>query len=130
MGLGSVIALNAGMFAVLGFIGGTVFAGVLRLTEGRNSFDKLSLPRFAAWGAIGGALLGSLAVWVGLWGGGVGLLGAGMVGAASVLGGLSAAGSLAIARRAGDRGLLEGDAGVEDVGLTEAARLQLLGGGS
>src|SRR5689334_11137581 len=45
------------VFGVLGFIGGVIFSAVLTLTEGRRSFDQLSLPRFAVWGGVAGLLL-------------------------------------------------------------------------
>ena len=46
-------ALNS---AVLGFIGGTVFSVALGIAERRATFDQMSLPRFAGWGAVGGLL--------------------------------------------------------------------------
>ena len=51
---------NALLFAVMGFIGGTTFSGVLGLTEGRRRFDELSLSRFAALGAVGGTFVSIL----------------------------------------------------------------------
>lgn len=51
---GSVVAAS---FATAGFIGGAIFSTVLGLVEGRHRFDQMSLPRFAAWGALGGLLL-------------------------------------------------------------------------
>lgn len=45
------------IFGALGFIAGVTFCGVLVLIEGRRRFDQMSLPRFAAWGALGGLLL-------------------------------------------------------------------------
>jgi hypothetical protein len=45
------------IFGVLGFIAGVIFSGLLMLTEGRRGFEQLTLPRFAAWGAVGGFLL-------------------------------------------------------------------------
>jgi len=48
------------IFGILGFIGGIIFSGVLVLTEGRRSFDQMSLRRFAAWGAVGGVLLSAV----------------------------------------------------------------------
>lgn len=113
LGLGSVVLLNATTFAVLGFIGGMSFGGILRLAEGHRRFDELTLPRFTVWGAVGGVLLGGLAAAAGLWGGGFGALGAGMVGAASVLGAGSAAASLALARKSDERQLLEAGADAE-----------------
>jgi hypothetical protein len=44
-------------FALLGFIAGVIFSLILALTAGRRSFDQMSLPRFATWGAIGGLLM-------------------------------------------------------------------------
>jgi hypothetical protein len=43
--------------AVPGFIAGVSFSTVLGVAGRRRSFDELSLPRFAAWGAAGGLLL-------------------------------------------------------------------------
>ena len=79
--LGVVTANYALMFGALGFIGGGIFSTVLSLAERRRSFDQLSLPRFVAWGALGGLLLGGLAVTAGLLGAGLTLLGAVITGA-------------------------------------------------
>jgi hypothetical protein len=46
--------------AVPGFFGGAIFSAVLGVAGRRRSFEELSLPRFAAWGALGGLLLGLL----------------------------------------------------------------------
>jgi hypothetical protein len=43
--------------AVPGFFGGVFFSAVLGIAGGRRRFRELSLPRFAAWGALGGLLL-------------------------------------------------------------------------
>ncbi len=125
--VGEIAARYATTFAALGFFGGTIFSTVLRLTEGRHRFDELSLPRFAAWGALGGLLLGVLAITAGLWGPGLTLLDAIISGVATVLGAGSAAGSLALARRVDDRELLEAGADIRYVGLTEKETQQLLG---
>jgi len=96
------------MLGALGFVAGLVFSGVLGLVEGRRRFDQMSLPRFAAWGASAGLALAAiffLAVSRGdpaffryffVVGPVVGVAAAGC-----------AAGSLALARRAQDRELLE-----------------------
>ncbi len=108
-----------------GFVGGTAFSVVLSVAEGRRRFDEMSLLRFAAWGAVGSFLLalpllllvlewGPLVDWFGV-GGVMALMGAG-----------SAAGSLALARRADDRELLEHGADVADIGLTEEEKRELL----
>lgn len=110
-----------GVFAVLGFIGGTAFSVVLSLIEGRRRFDQMSLSRFAVWGAIGGALMsltvtalgegGGLATWVFY----------------MALGSGSAAGSLAVARRAEHQQLLESGEGIAEVGLSRDEARRLLG---
>jgi hypothetical protein len=43
--------------AIPGFVGGVLFAVVLGIAGHRRRFEELSLPRFAAWGAVGGLLL-------------------------------------------------------------------------
>ncbi len=101
-------------FAVIGFIGGSAFSVVLGLAEGRRTFDEMSLPRFAGWGAVGGLLLFVLLFMVlgeGFWLGTVA-----MAGVVALIGAGSAAGSLALARKAGPLlgsgervGVLEGE---------------------
>lgn len=125
IGLASVVILNATTFAALGLIGGTVFGAVLRLAEGHHRFEQLSLPRFASWGAVGGVLLGGVAVATGLWGAGFGPLGACMIGAATLMGGVSATGTLVIARKAQGQGLLQTDTKLAVEGLTEGGRDRL-----
>ena len=96
------------MLGVLGFVGGLLFAGVLRLFEGRRRFDEMSLPRFAAWGAAAGFALSAtffLAVSRGDFGFLRYFLIVGPVVTVAAAG--CAAGSLALARRAQDRDLLE-----------------------
>jgi len=99
------------------------------LVEGRRRFDQMSLPRFAGWGAAGGFLLSAifvLAVALAedpafLWN----LVVLGPIFA--VAGAGSAAGSLALARRAEDRELLDAGEEAADVGLSEKETLELLG---
>ena len=43
--------------AVPGFVGGALFSVVLGIVGRRRRFDEMSLPRFAALGAVGGVLL-------------------------------------------------------------------------
>ena len=123
-----VIATNyAVMFGVLGLVGGTIFSTVLSLADGRRRFDQLSLPRFVGWGALGGLLLGGIAVTASLLGSGISILGAAIVGVSTLLGAGSAAGTLAIARAADDQALLEEGEEVGSVGLTGEEARQLLG---
>lgn len=119
-----VIPNYAATFGVLGFVGGTIFATVLTLADGRRSFSRLSVPRFVALGAFGGLLLGGLAVGAGLFGAGATILGA-VITAAALLGAGSAAGTLMIARASHSEALLEGEDGA-DAALTAANLRQLI----
>jgi hypothetical protein len=83
-----------------GFIGGVVFSMVLAFAARHRRFAELSMPRFAAWGAVAGLLVGTLPFALGeptsavpLW-----LLAGVAIGAVTLLGAASAAGSLALAR--------------------------------
>jgi len=112
-------------FGVAGFIAGASFSTVLGIAERHRTFDELSLPRFAAWGAVGGFVMSLL----------LGVTSAGPVGSVAVaasivalLGAGSAAGTLALARKADDRALLDAGADVADIGLTEAEKRELLTG--
>jgi hypothetical protein len=96
------------MFGAFGFVAGVIFSGVLGLVEGRRRFDQMSLPRFAAWGAAGGFLLSSAFVLAVSAGDPTFLRNLLVVGPAfAVAAAGSAAGSLALARRAQGRELLE-----------------------
>ena len=57
-------------FAIPGFFCGLFFSMVLGVAARRRTFHELSMPRFVAWGALGGVLLTALPyVLVGLGGG-------------------------------------------------------------
>ena len=114
IGLAAVVT-NSVLLAVFGFVGGAAFSTVLGITEGRRRFDEMSLPRFAGLGAVGGLLTSVL---VGGGGGWFILETLVFVGVVTLLGAGSAAGSLALARRAEDREFLE--SGEEALGLIEA----------
>jgi hypothetical protein len=115
--------------AIPGFVGGALFSAVLGIAARRRRFHELSLPRFAAWGALGGVLLslvpGALFALglatpgpdVDLW-----RLTAVIVGPFTLLSALSAAGSLMLARRAERRELLEAREDVADVRLEGGAQ--------
>ncbi len=81
--------------ALPGFLCGAGFSLVLGLAEGKRRFDELSLGRFAAWGAVGGVMVGGLASLVGF--------PIAVAGVTMLMGAGSASGTLALARRAGDR---------------------------
>ena len=120
--------VNAAVFGALGFVGGTIFSTVIRLAEGRRRFDELSLPRFIGWGAVGGLILGVLAVVAGLWGPGLQAVDGVIMVVSVSLGAGSAGGSLALARQADDRELLAASADLEDAGLTAEEIDHLLAG--
>ena len=90
------------VFGVLGFIAGIIFSGLLMLTEGRRGFDQLTVPRFAAWGAVGGVLLSAIFTRAASLGWADALAIAPTFAVASAI---CASGSLALARRAGMREL-------------------------
>jgi hypothetical protein len=123
--------------AVPGFLGGALFSTVLGIAGRRRRFDELSLPRFAAWGAVGGLLLSlvpAALVAVGLaslgrpdaslW-----QITAVISGPLIVLSALSASGSLLLARKAQDRGSLEAGADETGVGPGAGDDRRPLGGG-
>jgi hypothetical protein len=129
---GALVDIWPAALALVGFLGGAVFSTVLRIAEGRRRFDELSLLRFGAWGAVGGLLLGVLFVLPGLVGAGFDpgqwLEVAALIGSATLLSPVSAAGSLALARMAEERELLDASADVDEVGLTGGEAQELLGG--
>ena len=90
------------IFGVLGFIAGVIFSGLLMLTEGRRGFDQLTLPRFAAWGGVGGVLLAAVFTRAASLGWADALA---ITPTFAVASALCASGSLALARRAGMREL-------------------------
>lgn len=111
------------LFSLAGFVAGLLFSGALSVAEGRRRFDEMSLHRFAAWGAAGGFALASafvLAVSLSgdpafLWN--LVVVGPAFAGAAAG----SAAGSLALARRAQDRVLLAPRDDRTELGLSNGA---------
>ena len=113
--------------AVPGFFAGATFSLVLGVAGRRRRFDELSLPKFTAWGSLGGLLLSLFPL---------GALGsqapvatlAVMAGTLTVLSGASAAGTLMLARMGEDRRLLDAGDEVDRVGLSDAETKKLLGG--
>src|SRR5688500_11230339 len=114
--------------AIPGFFAGLFFSAVLGIAGRRREFSDLSLPRFAAWGAVGGLLLIAFPfalVAVGLASREGSDLGAWQIIAAIsgpfiLLSAVSASGSLMLARRAENKESLE--AGREVAGLGPAER--------
>jgi hypothetical protein len=117
------------LFAPLGFVTGIIFSGVLVGIGGRG-FDRMSLSRFAGWGAASGLLLSGIFVV------GAALRGGSMWGeflvfgpALAMAGAVCAAGSLALARRAERRDLLGPGQDPAEAEFIEDAKGELLGRG-
>jgi hypothetical protein len=113
--------------AVPGFIAGVLFSTVLGIAGRRRGFRELSLPRFAAWGAVGGLLLTVLPFalvalglasregsQVGTW-----QIISVITGPFVLLSAVSATVTLMLARYAERRQLRDAGRDVGDVGLTE-----------
>jgi hypothetical protein len=125
---GSMDEMWVAIGAYPGFLGGVVFATVLGILGGRRRFDELSLPRCAAWGAVAGLLVGVFPFAVGeptsrlpLW-----LLGVIVIGSLTLLSAVSAAGSLALARRAEQRELRAADPDMPEVRLAGGEAQEVL----
>jgi len=111
------------VFGALGFLTGATFSAVLGVVEGRRRFDQMSVPRFATLGAIAGLLFsvplaltgGEFLIW--------------LPPVVALAGTASAAGTLALARKAEERELPGAAADLSDVGLSEEETRQLLGDG-
>lgn len=110
--------------AVPGFVSGVIFSTMLGIAGRSRRFDELSVPGFAALGAVGGLVVSAPLV-----------IALGFTPSALAVAGLmaalcagSATGSLALARMGEDRALLDASANVAEVGLTEGDAQALLGG--
>jgi hypothetical protein len=116
------------LFAPLGFAVGVIFSGILVVIEGGRGFDRMSLSRFAVWGAVSGLLLS------GIFGVAAALRGESLWGEVLVWGpvlpmasAVCAAGSLALARRAERRQLPGHNGDPAEAELTEDEKQLLLG---
>ena len=113
--------------AFFGFVGGGVFSVALAVAGRRRSFHEMSLPRFAALGALVPSLM--LVALAAFWRDGSLFTPRGLVNTTflALMGAGFAAGTLALARKAEDRELLEAGEDVAEVGLTKEERHELLG---
>lgn len=88
--------------AIPGFIAGGFFSVVLHVAAGGRDLSELSLPRFAIWGALGGSLYGASLFLLRVASAGLPqswLPTVVVVGTLTTLSAVSAAGTLALARR-------------------------------
>ena len=110
------------VFGVLGFSAGVIFSGLLILTRSRRGFDQMTLSHFAAWGAAGGLLLSAFFTSVASldWADMLAITSTFTVACAAC-----AAGSLALARRAGLRKLpdFRGEGGEAELANPETPSL-------
>lgn len=112
-------------FGALGFLAGVTFSGVLGMVEGRRRFDQMSIPRFAGWGAVGGLLLSAVFSWAAGLGGESLMLGL----VFALAGAGSAAGTLALARRADEGKSLDAGPDLDQAGISDEEARKLLEGG-
>jgi hypothetical protein len=115
------------VFGLFGLIAGLVFSAVLMMTERRRSFEQMSLPRFAGWGAMGGLLLSAFVAMAGSLGWGDALVLAPTLAIASAV---CATGSLAIAKRAARRELPGTGGTTAEAELRDHEKPELPEGGS
>jgi hypothetical protein len=104
---GSMDEMWVAVGAYPGFLGGVVFSIVLAIAARRRGLAELSIARAALWGGFAGLLVGTLPFTLGtptsevpLW-----LLAGVVIGSITLLSAVSAAGSLALAKRAERRAL-------------------------
>lgn len=103
-------------FGLLGFLAGVTFSGILGLVAGRRRFEELSVTQFAIWGGGAGVLFAGLFTGVAQ----LGLRGFMVLGPVlGVAGAACAAGTLALARLAEGGDQLEAGVELDPIGLTD-----------
>jgi hypothetical protein len=130
--LGGAVDIWPMTLALPGLLGGVAFSTVLGIAGRRHRFGELSLPKFAAWGAIGGlivSLFPAAMVALGLASPNVPIweITAWLAGPCVLGGAVAASGSLALARLSEDRALLAVSEDLADLGLTEEESREFLG---
>jgi hypothetical protein len=105
---------------------------VLGVAARHQRFDELSIPRVAAWGALGGLLvsfiplamvgLGLASANVSIW-----KITAILAGPLTMGSSIAAAATLALARKAEDRRVVEASRELSEIGLTDDEKRELLG---
>lgn len=116
-------------FGFLGFWAGVVFSVIFGSIERGRSIAQMSIARFASWGAAGGVVLAMLVVLIATLGGDAGAEMLVLAPVFVVSGAISAAGSLALARKAARGDVLEAGAADSDLELYDSDRHERLGEG-
>jgi hypothetical protein len=129
---GEIADIWPAVFAYPAFLGGVLFSMVLGVAARHRSFDELSILRVAAWGALGGLLVSLIPltmVGVGLASANVSIwkITAILAGPLTIGSSIAAAGSLALARKAEDRSMVEAGQELSEIGLTDDEKRELLG---
>lgn len=132
--LGPLVDIWPAALAYPGVLGGAAFSVVLGIAGRRRRFEELSLPRFAAWGAVGGllvSLIPAAMVAVGLasttipvW-----QITASLAGPFALGGAVAASGSLALARMAEEPESLAAEVFVGELGPDDDETGERLGSG-
>jgi len=122
--IGRLVDIWPAALGLPGFFGALLFSAVVGVVGRRHRFHELSLPRFTAWGAVGGLLLSLLPaamITVGLGDANISLwqITGSLLGPCVLGGAVAAAGTLALARRAEDRERLIAARDVSHAGLTD-----------
>ena len=130
--LGAMVDIWPAVLAYPAFLGGVAFSVVLGVAGRRRRFDELSIPGFAALGAVGGVLVSLIPVAIAVLGIAtprvpVWQITLVLLGPLTVGGAVAAAGSLALARMSADRDLLAAGEDVAEVGLSRDEVRDLLG---
>ena len=96
---GAILDMWPQTLGIAGFLGGAAFSILFGIAARRRSFEELSLVRFGALGAVAGVVVGAFLMTTGA--------PAMIIAPAALLCAGSASGSLALARRAKERELLD-----------------------
>ena len=102
-----------------GFLGGVLFSIVLAVAERHRNLSELSVRRFGAWGAVAGLAIGVVPFMLGTPSAEVNVarLATVVIGSFTLMSAASAAGSLALARKAERREMLGAGADASDARL-------------
>lgn len=118
---GSMDEMWPAIGAYPGFLGGVLFSVVLSIAERHRRLGELSVRRFGAWGAVAGLLIGMIPFALGSPSGEIDVvrLATVVIGSMTLMGAISAAGSLALARRAEEREMLRAGVDAADMRLRD-----------